>query len=403
MNRAQHILQGLIPTTERGISALIVVFIFCSLAFTPEEKYEGNKIRSIMIDAGHGGHDPGNLGTGRYKITEKTIALEVAKKFGEKVSESMPDVKVLYTRADDRFHELHHRTKMANRAGVDLFVSVHCDAFTKESAHGCGSYVMGPAKSAANMKTAQKENAAMLKEKDYEKNYGGFDPYSPESYIELNLRQNAFQMQSLSFSDKVQDHFRDDLGRTDRGVKQAPFWVISHTTMPSALIELGFLTNKKEEDYLQSEKGKEEMSTAIFKAFRDYKIEIEGLSYNELETEEKETVIQETGDKETAVVNHIEFDAPQEAEDDNIYYKVQIATSSTPVDILADNFKGLEGVDHYISNGLYKYTYGKERKYKKARALQAKAREIGYEGCFVIAMQNGERIDLIKAIDKTGK
>ena len=258
----------------------IVLVVLISLAFSPFEGSDVNRIDSIMLDAGHGGSDPGNLGTGRFKTTEKDVTLKVTKLVGGYIEKNVPDVRVHYSRVGDTYPELHERTKMANRLGVDLFVSIHCDAFAKETAVGCGSYGMGPAKTEANLRMAQKENAAMLKESNYEKNYNGFDPYSPESYIELSLRQNAFLGQSLSFSDKVQKQFKERVGRVDRGVKQAPFWVISFTTMPSVLIELGFLTNKEEEDFLQTANGQELMASAIYRAFKDYKSEIEGLGYS---------------------------------------------------------------------------------------------------------------------------
>ena len=249
--------------------------MFSLAANLPERVNNDNKIDLIMIDAGHGGKDPGNLGTKRYSTTEKDISLKVAVKLGKYIKDKIPGVKVIYSRTTDTYPTLKERTEKANKEKVDLFISIHCDSFHKESAIGCGTYVMGTAKTEANLKMAQRENAVMLKEDDHEKVYGGFDPYSPESYIELNLRQNAFIDQSLNFSDKVQTQFRDRVGRIDRGVRQAPYWVISFTTMPSVLIELGFLTNKKEEDFLITDKGQDLMASAIFRAFRDYKEEFE--------------------------------------------------------------------------------------------------------------------------------
>ncbi|NND93720.1 MAG: N-acetylmuramoyl-L-alanine amidase [Flavobacteriales bacterium] len=369
----------------------IVVFVGFSIALKPDASYKGNRITTIMLDAGHGGTDPGNLGTGRYKETEKDVTLRVTQMVGKYIEENVPDVKVYYTRTGDTYPELHERTKMANRMEVDLFVSIHCDAFTKEAAYGCGSYVMGTAKTEANLRMAQKENAAMLKEDDYEKNYAGFDPYSPESYIELSLRQNAFQTQSLSFSEKVQRQFRERVGRKDRGVKQAPYWVISFTTMPSVLVELGFLTNKKEEDFLRSEQGQEYMASAIYRAFKEYKAEIEGKEYNEIAEPlvNEETMLE----AEEVVIEN----------EEGILFTVQLASASAPVELIPDNFKGLQGVREHKSGSLYKYTYGRAKKYKKAKELLKNVESSGYNGCFIIALKDGERMDLGEAIRTVGK
>jgi N-acetylmuramoyl-L-alanine amidase len=288
---------------------------------------------------------------------------------------------------------------MANRLGVDLFISIHCDAFAKETAVGCGSYVMGPAKTEANLKMAQKENAAMLKETDYEKNYNGFNPYSPESYIELSLRQNAFLGQSLSFSDKVQKQFKQRVGRVDRGVKQAPFWVISFTTMPSVLIELGFLTNKSEEDFLQSSNGQELMASAIYRAFKEYKAEIEGLRY--LDVDEIPAVVKEEESNE--MEDNPSSDPSDFEESSEIYFAIQLASSSSPLETVPENFKGLKNVKQLSSDGLYKYIYGQEFAYKKAKDLLNEVEAHGYNGCFVIAIKGGERMDLGEAIRTVGK
>ena len=378
----------------------IVLVILISLASSPSADTDGNKIRTVMLDAGHGGSDPGNLGTGRFKTTEKDVTLKVTKMVGDYIEKNIPDVRVHYSRVGDTYPELHERTKMANRLGVDLFVSIHCDAFAKETAHGCGSYVMGPAKTEANLRMAQKENAAMLKESNYEKNYNGFDPYSPESYIELSLRQNAFLGQSLSFSDKVQKQFRERLGREDRGVKQAPFWVISFTTMPSVLIELGFLTNKVEEDFLQSANGQELMASAIYRAFKEYKAEIEGLGYDGISNLPAEIKTIEEEKKDIFIPKAVLKDAVNSGE---IYFAVQIASSSAPMDTKAENFKGLKDIRQIQSDGLYKYIFGQEGQYKKAKALLDIVDEHGYKGCFVIAIKGNERMDLGEAIRTVGK
>jgi N-acetylmuramoyl-L-alanine amidase len=325
----------------------IPIFLFAAgfVFFTstvPKKKKESALTR-VVIDAGHGGSDPGNLGTGRYKVTEKTIALNVALKVGGYIEKAFPDVEVLYTRDDDTFIPLHERTKFANTKEADLFISVHCDAFTKSTAQGAGSYVMGPAKTEANLRMAKKENAAILLEKDNEENYDGFDPNSPEGLIALSLRQNSHIHQSLQFAKRVQDQFRTRVGRTDRGVRQAPFWVISFTTMPSVLVELGFLTNSEEEDFLNSSQGQDYMASAIYRAFKEYKTEIESIEAKKSATVEE--VVEDTEEVSPETDTRVE----------DVVFKVQLASSSNPVELAPKNFNGLENVSEYRENNLYKY------------------------------------------------
>lgn len=350
-------------------------------------------VTRVVIDAGHGGKDPGNLGTGRYKITEKTIALNVAKQVGGYIKEAFPDVEVLYTRDDDTFVPLHERTKFANSNGADIFISIHCDAFTRESAKGCGSYVMGPAKTDANLRMAQKENAAILLEEDREDNYGDVDPNSPEGLIELSLRQNTHIHQSLRFAKHVQDQMRTRVGRTDRGVKQAPFWVISFTTMPSVLVELGFLTNKEEEDFLNSEEGQSYVASAIYRAFKKYKVDLEAI----------EAAVGEQP-KEIAADPVAETVPSEENGKAKVTFKVQLSSSSTPMEITPEAFNGLENVQMIQDKELYKYLYGEASTYNSAKELQKDVRKTGYKGAFIVAFDNnGERMPLDKAIELTGK
>jgi N-acetylmuramoyl-L-alanine amidase len=350
-------------------------------------------VKRVVIDAGHGGKDPGNLGTGRYKITEKTIALNVALQVGKYIEEAFPDVEVLYTRDDDTFVPLHERTKYANSNGADIFISIHCDAFTRESAKGCGSYVMGPAKTDANLRMAQKENAAILLEEDRKDNYGDVDPNSPEGLIELSLRQNTHIHQSLRFAKHVQDQMRTRVGRTDRGVKQAPFWVISFTTMPSVLVELGFLTNKEEEDFLISEEGQTYTASAIYRAFKKYKVDLEAI----------EAALGEQPDENTDEPK-TETSATEPAVKAEVTFKIQLSSSSTPMEVTPEAFNGLENVEMIQDKDLYKYLYGAASTYNSAKELQKDVRKTGYKGAFVVAFdKNGERIPLDKAIELTGK
>ena len=340
-----------------------------------------NRIRTVVLDAGHGGKDPGNLGTGRYKTTEKHVSLNVAKLLGKYITEAFPDVKVVYTREDDRFIELRERCNIANRAKADVFISIHCNANDNKDPHGCETYVMGLHKTEANMKVAQKENAAILLEDGHELKYDGYDPNDPESMIALSLRQNVHLDHSLLLSALIQKQFKERVGRPDRGVKQAGFLVISYTTMPSVLIELGFLTNANEEDFLQGEQGQDYMASAIYRAFKEYKATVEGVEL-------------------TAPAPVVEKPAPPvpEPATSGVRFKVQVVTSSKRIEPTAKNFKGLDGVEEHRGNELYRYTVGDEPTLERARTVQKLCREKGYDGAFIVAFRDGVRIDLQEAV-----
>lgn len=253
-------------------------WLMCSLFFilllNPQYLFaqgSHSKIKTIVIDAGHGGKDPGNIGTGRYKATESDVVLDVSLKLGKYINEQFPDIKVIYTRKSDVFIGLNERAKIANDNDADLFISIHCNAFKKPESHGTETWIMGAHKSEENLQIAMKENSSILLEENYEAKYEGFDPNSVESYIILNLIQSNNIESSISLANLVQKQFKNRVQRVDRGVKQAGFVVISKTTMPAILIEIGFLTNQEEEDFLNSDKGKDYMASAIFRAFKEYK------------------------------------------------------------------------------------------------------------------------------------
>lgn len=233
------------------------------------------RLRKVVIDAGHGGKDPGNLGTGRYKAKEKDIALEVALTVGGYIQAQYPEIKVIYTRSTDVFIGLDERANIANKADADIFISIHCNAFKNPESNGVETYALGLHRNQENLEVAMKENSAIYMEDDYKTKYEGFDPNSPESIIALTIMQSAYLQQSLAISSYIQEQFKTRVGRKDRGVKQAGFLVLRKTTMPSILIELGFLTNKAEEDFLNSDEGKAYMASAIFRGFREYKDMVE--------------------------------------------------------------------------------------------------------------------------------
>lgn len=232
-------------------------------------------VKTVVIDAGHGGKDPGTHGA---FSEEKDIVLTVAKKVGGYVKEYLPDVKVIYTRTTDNFIELEERAAIANRNDADVFISIHANAVSRNTIYGTETYVMGLDKSEGNFEIAKRENSVILYEDNAEERYEGFDPNSPESIILLSLTQSAYIENSLYLASKVEEQFGKRAGRRSRGVKQAPFWVLWRTTMPSILVEIGYLTNPKEEKDLNDTSVQANIASGIFRAFRDYKNEIEALN-----------------------------------------------------------------------------------------------------------------------------
>lgn len=328
-----------------------------------------NKITKIVIDAGHGGKDPGALG---LKSKEKDIVLSVALKAGKFIEEGFSDVTVVYTRTTDEFVELHRRAQIANESGADLFISIHCNSNKSSVPFGAESYVMGLHKSVENLDVAKTENAAIFYEDDYDTQYEGFNPNSDEDYIILNMFQSVNINQSINLSSKVQTQFKEYIGRKDRGVKQAGFWVLYKTTMPGILVELGFLSNPEEEKYLLSEQNQTSMASAIFKAFQEYKFEYEDANKDLKPVAEKKV----------------------QPEAEPVLYRVQFASYNKEKSIDFKKFRGLEDVKMYQHSGQYKYTTGNEQDFEKAQLLKQKLLEQGYKDVFIVAFFNEERISI---------
>lgn len=268
------------PVRNIGIKALILAITLLSFEVTAQKT--GHKVKTLVIDAGHGGHDSGTRG-GSTK--EKDVVLKVALKLGELIKANLPDVKVIYTRDSDKFVELIDRAEIANKNEADLFISIHANslpastpAARKEAIYGTETYVMGIHKSEANFEVAKRENSVILLEENYKEKYEGFDPNSPESYILFSLFQSATLEGSLTLASKIEKQFGERAGRRSRGVKQAGFVVLYKTSMPSVLIEIGFLSNAKEEKDLNSEKAQEYIASAIYRAFKEYKSEVESIN-----------------------------------------------------------------------------------------------------------------------------
>lgn len=244
--------------------------VFSCFSATPKVK-SGYKLRTIVIDAGHGGHDTGCLGS---DSREKEVALKIALKLGKLIETNCPDVRVIYTRKTDEFIPLIERANIANRAKADLFICIHLNSGPK-TAYGAETFVMGLHKTENNLNVAKRENSSILLEDDYQKKYDGFDPNSPEANIIFSLYQNQFMQQSLSFAAKIQSQFKNNSKRFVRGVKQAGFLVLYKTAMPSVLIENGFLTNENDQRFLISDAGQASMASSIYRAFKSYKSELE--------------------------------------------------------------------------------------------------------------------------------
>ncbi|MBO4281731.1 MAG: N-acetylmuramoyl-L-alanine amidase [Bacteroidales bacterium] len=365
---------------------------------------QAGPIKTIVIDAGHGGHDPGAVGaTGSH---ESMVVLDVALRLGKIIQQQYPDVKVVYTRKTDVFVELYKRAEIANRNKADLFISLHCNSSPNATAYGTETFVMGVDKTNANMAVAQKENAAILKETDYENNYEGFDPYSPESYIIFSLLQNVHLSKSAHFASLVQKNFKNDLCRSDRGVKQAPFLVLWRTTMPSVLIELGFLSNRTEEAYLLSEKGKNELSQSIAKAIGQLIVESGGAEPAAEGTPRVTENAPEEPTPSTAPATAKEAETPATsgnnaseavAQPADLVYKVQFASSSQKKESDDWAFRGLPAVQCQPSGKLYVYTAGEETTYAAIQEVLQTVKAKGYTDAFVIALYKGRRITLDEA------
>jgi N-acetylmuramoyl-L-alanine amidase len=255
-----------------GFTALLVAITLLnssSTFVTPEFKVD-----VVVIDAGHGGKDHGTSGK---SIKEKELALKIALKVGSYIETNVPGVKVIYTRKDDRYLSLDERADIANKNKADLFICIHANANPNHQAFGTETYVMGLHKDESNLSVAKRENSVILLDENYEERYEGFDPNSPESYILFTLTQSAYQTSSLSFAKKVEDQFRKKVGRVSRGVKQAGFLVLWRTTMPSVLIETGFLSNSSEEKFLSTDQGQDLIASGIYRAFKEYKTEVESI------------------------------------------------------------------------------------------------------------------------------
>lgn len=369
--------------TNKFTFVVLIGLIFPTLAMYPSYDANDGKVDVVVIDAGHGGKDPGNLGTGRYRSKEKDVSLNVSLLLGKYIEENLEGVKVIYTRDTDEFLELYERTALANRNNADLFISIHCNSAGARSAYGTETFVMGWDRAAANLEVSKRENSVIFLEDDYEANYEGFDPNSPASNIATRLAQSAYLDQSIEFATLVQEQFKDRVQRRDRGVKQSVLYVLDYTAMPSALIELGFLSNSNEEDFLNTTRGQELMASAIYRAFKEYKLHRDALD---------EGIVMEHHD-ETPVVEEPVIQIVERKP----VFKVQIAVSSTLKDCTPENFNGLEGVGYYQEGRLYKYTFGEFATQSEAEEARKEAVAAGFQDAYLIAFLGDDKISVSEA------
>jgi len=255
---------------KHSTSLLLILTLLLPALVCAQGKIDSaeRRLSTVVIDAGHGGKDPG-CSWGKH--LEKDLNLNVALALGKMIDEAYSDVEVIYTRKDDRFIELHERGDIANRAGADLFISIHTDAVGNTEANGSSTYIMGNDKSAKNLAVAQRENSVIVMEGDYEAKYEGYDPSSDESFIIFSLMQYAYSEQSMLFAELVQKNYAKTTKVIDRGARQGPYLVLWRTAMPAVLTEMGFMTNKKDRDYLHSEVGQQQVVKALFDAFSQYR------------------------------------------------------------------------------------------------------------------------------------
>ena len=398
-----------------------------------------NLVDRVIIDAGHGGKDPGNLGTGRYSRKEKDVALIVARQVGQLIQQRLPGVEVVWTRSDDRFLELYERTAIANREKGDLFISIHCDAAENHAAYGATTYVMGKNHDDENQ-VALRENSVILMEDNFEDKYEGFDPRKPETYIALTLFQRAYQAQSIQFAQTVQDDFRTVIGRKDRGVRQQPLYVTSRTSMPSALIELGFTTNSAEEDFLMSADGQHTMAEGIYRAFAQYKARREGVAVptqSLLESQlPKPGSTPASGEvpalpypltaKPSSTVPVYEVPAPKpavpttsapapastlapaepvpglaEAEKPAVVFRVQLSTSGTAKSETDPLFAAVQPVHRVLEGKLYKFYSKGCTTEPEALQLLGVAKKNGFPDAFLVAFRGTLKISVAEARAQT--
>ena len=411
----------------------ITYILICCLLGLPIWGQQSNKTAqkaaqkrafTVVIDAGHGGHDPGAMG----KLTqEKKLNLEVSQRLEQQIKLHYPDVKVVMTRKNDVFLTLQQRADIVNKNNADLFICIHTNAAENRNVTGTETFVLGVDKLQSNLDVAMRENAVMLLEDDYQTTYEGFDPNSVDSYIMFELMQDQYIDQSLNFATLVQQQFTD-IGRSDRGVRQAGFWVLHKSACPSVLIEMGFISNSNEEKYLASDKGKEDITNSIFQAFSQYKSaydrkhgiviaaksegkpsaakadksvaaktdkplaakadKLVAAKTDKLESAEADKSVAAKADKPVAAVEQAEL---------RPVYKVQIFSTLKPVPAGDATFRGLKNCQYSKDGKYYKYTYGEDTDYQTILDIQQELKT-KFKDCFIVAFLGDKQIPVKEAL-----
>ena len=404
----------------------LINILICCLFVLPLSAQQGSKTAqkaaqkkafTVVIDAGHGGHDPGAMG----KLTqEKKLNLEVSQRLEQQIKLHHPDVKVVMTRKNDVFLTLQQRADIVNKNNADLFICIHTNAAENRNVTGTETFVLGVDKRQSNLDVAMRENAVMLLEDDYQTTYEGFDPNSVDSYIMFELMQDQYIDQSLNFATLVQHQFTS-IGRSDRGVRQAGFWVLHKSACPSVLIEMGFISNINEEKYLASDKGKEDITNSIYQAFVQYKSAYDRkhgiVKASRAESKPAEAKAakpaeakadkpaEAKADKPEEAAKPAEAKAakpeeaakPAEAQADKPVYKVQIFSTLKPVPAGDPTFRGLKNCQCTKDGKFYKYTYGEDADYQTILDIQQELKT-KFKDCFIVAFLGNKQIPVKEAL-----
>ena len=395
----------------RPLLVLVLCFFYCGSMHSQGVKRDSStimgEVKTVVIDAGHGGHDPGCLGA---SAREKHVCLSIALKLGKMIENYFPDVKVIYTRKKDVFVKLHERAEIANKNKADLFISIHANSAQNKGAKGTETFVMGTKYTDKNLEISKRENAVILLEDDYQNKYDGYDPNLPIMDIIGGLYQQLYLSQSINLASKVEHQFTERNNRSSRGVKQRVLLVMYRTAMPSVLIEVGFLTNAAEHTYLKKSSGQLETSGAIFRAFLEYKREMEGATAKEIKSEEEvvfknwgkifegdQTVINKIKPKKVSHHEEIKVESTAVNDQPDLLIKVQITSSSKKIPLNSRKFAKVKGVERFMDKGLYKYSVGQYESISEAGKAQKLVKKKGFKDAFLIAFYKGKKISIKKA------
>ncbi len=373
------------------VSTFFVCLLNVPLRAQQKEETPPDGIHKVVIDAGHGGKDAGAIGK---RAKEKDLALAIALKLGMYIEENIPDVDVIYTRKTDVFVELWKRADIANKAEADLFISIHVNAIQKPSVKGTLTLVLGQHRAGENFDIAVRENSVILLEDNYTTVYEGFDPKSAESYIMFSLMQKTYFKQSIEFGDYVQDQFRERAHRRDLGVREQGLQVLAQTSMPGVLIETGFITNSEEEKYLMSQYGQEIIASAIYRAFKEYKEEIDRRSsFTAIRKEQKSPEVH----------SEKEITSPEAGRGKaEIYFAVQVASSRKHIEPTSPDFKGHKQIWSVRDGKWFKYLSGSETDYKMALD-KCTSIKTDFPDAFVVALKGQKIIPLGEALERRNK